>query len=395
MKKIIALLLCTALALGICGCSQGEPQNAAETDSSSEIDLGTPQTLTDDNVASEIRCDINENITIDADVSFPGSVSYSSFSADYGRFEDVEQLQSLLMPSYVSADKAFKSVGSEADEELYYYTDKDGAVLTFRVNSPTGNDSILYRRNQEESDYFTMIGGHYAAEYDSLYFAKGEIEGFSADSAVAAAKEVFSAAGVENYIPEPQIFTFNAENFNNYYKNSYEGAALGIGSEIGEFSEEDEAYVLVFTKVFGSVPVNADGWSNDNSHCVEEYNYFVIGRDGIRIYQIYADINVTGSEGENPQLYNTDAVEKQLVSTYQTPVPVNKYLLYGISLEYICTSGAKKNEPMTFELCWYCAVAKTDDMEDLGITAYRDQEGIIINASTGQIFITSGAKKFS
>lgn len=264
-----------------------------------------------DNLTSDYPLHIKDNdiehLNIDAEIIIPPNFNtkqkISKSTAEYREW-DRENIVSKISNGRQIEDQEYGENTSE-DDLFYSYNFNDNSNLTFTT------DSILYTTKMAvDFQYAYYFDSYQNYIYDNTLaelFTEKQIDGIDKNDALNSAKEIISLLNIDDVLGDPNIYSMDANTMNKFQNES--GSTDKYGNQLDEWSEEQEAYLLIYPVLYQNLPsfkINALG---ENEMISSSNVYFIYGRNGIISFYVSGIFEIKTTELDSQVLSPLNAIE--------------------------------------------------------------------------------------
>lgn len=379
MKKInLAFIL---IELIICVIASGcfpNVENESMTASTNSLQTSTfdfPTHIKDNDI---------EHLNIDADIIIPSNFDtqqiISITSAEY-RVWDRENIVSELSNGRKIEDQSYGE-NTGPDDLFYTYTFDDNANLTFTT------EGIFYTTEMavdfQYAYYFDNYENYIYDNTLSEIFANNTINGIDKNDALSSVREIISLLSINDVLAEPTIYSLDADTMNKLQNES--GTTDKHGNPLEEWSEEQEAYLIVYPVLHQNIPSLKMNAISENELISSSNVYFIYGRNGLISFYVSGIFDIKKAEQKSSVLSPVNAVEN--VKNYFNNIIMDSEIdIQMIKLVYIKKCDFEKIKDLKVEPVWFIygnyknTLSESSDQKDMLI---NDTYITLISAVTGE-----------
>ncbi|MFA9378530.1 MAG: hypothetical protein ACERKZ_17550 [Lachnotalea sp.] len=301
MKKIIMLIIVIGIALT--GCSKYKNQEVI-TENFNQNNAS--------NLSSENGIFTEDKIYYVTEQSFDSELVNRTF---FG--ENENEMDKHINPG-------------DTEEEAVYIKEKDGYSLFLLSGGISNRANITYAREQyqEVKDYYNnylnlifngQINDTLRKEFTETFDDSKEIT-IDKEKTISMCQSYFDKLGITN-IKLEQIYAMDEDGLNKlereiFPEENYEEDIEGIPNRIRQWTDEKEAYFMIFHNQIENKEINFFGY-DEEYQCVSDYNarsYAIADENGLVYMQI------------NPCYLYQDSKDIQIISEQEAAKVVEKYL---------------------------------------------------------------------
>lgn len=386
IKKIISVcMLVILVSVMMTGCfptTENKPNsNSSVSENSSsgsnnENDVSEFPTYIEDTDIEKLTIKANVNIPADFDINQKVSIA-SAKPATWDR----ENIVSGISNGRQVVDE-FSGENSGPDDRFYSYTFDDNSNLTFYLGSVSYNTEI-------EAEYqYTYYFDNYEnfKDEDALkkMFSDKNIDGIEKSDAVDNANQVISLLDIDDILGEPQIYSMDAASVN-FLQDEYD-ARDKYGEEVSKWSDEQEAYLLIYPVLYQNIPslcMNANG---ENELISSSKVYFIYGKNGLITFNVSGIFDVKSTVQESYTYSPLDAIQS-VKDSFENIIMDTEIEISLIKLAYITRYDFENITEWRIEPVWFIDgkyINSTSDSVDGKDNLVDQNYTTIISAVSGE-----------
>jgi hypothetical protein len=334
-------------------------------------------------IPSYVNEELLDNLSIDAEVSYPTDSQWKAFEVGYKIFEETEYIELLAgdrdvrerneMPSAI--EPTTQAVGCMLSDDSVLSLDSGSLYYATRAFLDRTYSNVLF------SSGYTL-----RPDLGTVY-NKGTLDGFNKDEAVNIVNELVHSLGIP-VSATPNVYALDYETL----MSEWEDFTLKDGSPATSWTEDDEAYLIEFIEEFDGLPVTNAGYiDREKQQAVNGGRiYSLVSQEGLIYFSCSGIFESVGSESAS--LISLDTAIQRVQDKYENIIITDPLAFSRISaaLVPVCVSA----EPLAFELVpgWVISgsqvltISKGDDTftQTVPVT-------LLINGITGKEIQTKGA----
>lgn len=386
IKKIISVcMLVVLMSAMMTGCfptteNKQNSNSSLSGDNSSgannENDVSEFPTYIEDRDVEKLTIKANVNIPADFDINQKVSI-VSAKPATWDR----ESIVSGISNGRQVVDE-FSGENSGPDDRFYSYTFDDNSNLTFYLGS------VSYYTEMEAEYQYTYYFDNYEnfKDEDTLkkMFSDKNIDGIEKSDAVDNANQVISLLDIDDILGEPQIYSMDAASVN-FLQDEYD-ARDKYGEEVSKWSDEQEAYLLIYPVLYQNIPslcMNANG---ENELISSSKVYFIYGKNGLITFNVSGIFDVKSTVQESYAYSPLDAIQS-VKDSFENIIMDTEIEISLIKLAYITRYDFENITEWRIEPVWFIDgkyINSTSDSVDGKDNLVDQNYTTIISAVSGE-----------
>lgn len=279
LKASAMLSICTVI---MTGCFPKAEQ--VNTDSLSEANTKT--TTSNSNSAEEFPEHIKDNETdmlnIDANVYIPdgfdSSQMISSASTEYKKWDGESVISEFINNDIISGNNVIESNSFEntgPDDMICLYEFDDASSIAF------SNGAVRYASKKYIDMSYSFYFDNFENYLDNMkqLFAKDEIDNINKTEAKAKSDKAMAILSLDEIAGTPEIYSITSDKINSI--NALNPIKDKNDKELNNFTEEDNAYLIVYPIEYKKVPSSYVFAMGENELLESSKAFFVYSKTGL------------------------------------------------------------------------------------------------------------------
>lgn len=242
----------------------------------------------------------------------------------------------------------FSGENTGPDDRFYSYTFDDDSNLTFYLGSVS-----YYTEMETEYQYTYYFDNYENFKYEDTLkkmFSDKNIDGIEKSYAVNNANQVITLLEIDDILGEPQIYSMDAASVN-FLQDEYD-ARDKYGNKVSKWSDEQEAYLLVYPVLFQNIPslcMNANG---ENELISSSKVYFIYGKNGLITFNVSGIFDVKSTVQDSYTYSPLDAIQS-VKDSFENIIMDTEIEISLIKLAYITRYDLNNITEWQIEPVWF------------------------------------------